>query len=148
MTRGSPNARHRSRSTVMIWHRHHERAAFEEFIHRDHTGRVRFEGQRPTEAKRFRERVWPVFWRIRPVWRTTDAWDDRRSPVWAVDWDARWTRPSGSSSRGVGWSITRSSANGTGWTRRSRQPAARGRSLCLLHARMARNILTRLESNR
>lgn len=70
----------------MIWHRHIERAAFEEFVHRDCKGRVRFEGQRPTEAKRFRERVWPVFWRIRPVWRTTDAWEDRRRPPWALAW--------------------------------------------------------------
>jgi hypothetical protein len=69
----------------LVWHRHLERA---EFTWRDHTGRVRFEGQRPTEAKRFREHVWPVFWRIRPRRRTTDARDDlRASPMFAVAYD-------------------------------------------------------------
>ena len=32
----------RSRPTVIVWHRHIERAEFEEFTWRDHTGRVRF----------------------------------------------------------------------------------------------------------
>jgi hypothetical protein len=77
----------RSRPTISVWHRHLERAKFEPFTRRDHTGRVRFEGQRPTEAKRFRERVWPVFWRIRPVWRPTDAWDLKATPPWAIAWD-------------------------------------------------------------
>jgi hypothetical protein len=54
----------RSRPTVSVWHRRLERAVFEEFW-REPTGRVRFEGQRPTEAKPFRERVWSVFSRIR-----------------------------------------------------------------------------------
>jgi hypothetical protein len=48
---------------------------------------VRFEDQRPTEAKRFRERVWPVFWRIRPVWRQTDVWELKATPPWAIAWD-------------------------------------------------------------
>ena len=77
----------RSRPTVSVWHRHLERAEFEPFLRRDQTGRVRFEGQRPTPAKRFRERVWPVFWRIRPVWQTTDAWELRATPIWAVAYD-------------------------------------------------------------
>jgi hypothetical protein len=77
----------RSRPTVSIWHRHLERAAFEEFTWHDNTGRVRFEGQRPTPAKRFRERVWPVFWRIQPVRRTTDAWQLRATPPWAIAYD-------------------------------------------------------------
>jgi hypothetical protein len=38
----------------------HVHASFDEFIWRDWDGRVRFEGQRPTEAKRHRERVWPA----------------------------------------------------------------------------------------
>jgi hypothetical protein len=82
-----PRARKRSRPTISVWHRHLERAEFEKFTWHEPSGRIRFKGQRPTEAKRFRERVWPVFWRIRPVWRPTDAWELRRSPVWAVDWD-------------------------------------------------------------
>ena len=77
----------RSRPTVTVWHHHLERAAFEEFTWRDHTGRVRFEGQRPTEAQRFRDRIWPVLWRIRPRRRPTDAWELRATSVWAVDWD-------------------------------------------------------------
>lgn len=77
----------RSQPTVSVWHRHIERAEFEEFTWRDRTGCVRFQGQRPTEAKRFRERMWPVFWRIRPRRRTTDAWTLRATPLWAVAWD-------------------------------------------------------------
>jgi hypothetical protein len=77
----------RSRPTVAIWHRHLERAEFEPFTWRDHTGRVRFEGQRPTEAKRFREHVWPVFWQIRPRWTTTDAWEFKATPPWAIAYD-------------------------------------------------------------
>jgi hypothetical protein len=76
-----------SRPTIILWHRHVERAAFEPFTWREPNGRVRFEGQRPTESKRFRERHWPVFWRIRPRWRPSDAWEDRRRPVWVLDWD-------------------------------------------------------------
>jgi hypothetical protein len=53
----------RSQPTVSVWHRYSERAEFEPFSWRDHTGRLRFEGQRPTSAKRFRERIWPVSWR-------------------------------------------------------------------------------------
>lgn len=73
-----------SRQTVSVWHRHLERAEFEEFTWRDQDGRVRFEGQRP---KRFRERIWPVFWRIRRPWRTTEAWELRGRPIWAVVYD-------------------------------------------------------------
>jgi hypothetical protein len=40
-------------------------AAFDEFIWRDHDGRARFEGQRPTEPKRHRERIWPALSRYR-----------------------------------------------------------------------------------
>jgi hypothetical protein len=41
-----------------------ERAEFEEFVWRDHTGRVQFANDmRPPDGKerRFRDRVWPVF---------------------------------------------------------------------------------------
>ena len=42
------------------WHYHLVKAEFEEFVWRD-AGQVHFSGQRPTEPKRFRERVWPVY---------------------------------------------------------------------------------------
>ena len=82
----SPGYVRRSQPTVMIWHRHLNHAEFEVFTWRDHTGRVRFQGQWPTVG-RFRERVWPVFWRIRPVRRTTDAWEDKAKPLWAIAFD-------------------------------------------------------------
>jgi hypothetical protein len=73
--------------TVSVWHIHLERAEFESLSWRDHTGRVRFTGQRPTPTKRFRERVSPVFWRIRRPRRTTGAWNDRARPPWAIAYD-------------------------------------------------------------
>jgi hypothetical protein len=79
--------RPRSRPTTVVWHHHLKRTGFEELVWRDYTGRVRFESQRPTPAKRFRERVWPVFWRIRPRWHTTDTWELRATPMFAVAFD-------------------------------------------------------------
>ena len=81
-----PGYARRSRPTVMTWHRHLNHAEFEVFVWRDHAGRVRFNGQWPT-AGRFRERVWPVFWRVRRRWRTTDAWEARASSPWAIAFD-------------------------------------------------------------
>ena len=49
-----------------------------------HTGHVQFHGQHPTEAKRFRERVWPVLWRSRRPRLTTDAWHLRATPMCMV----------------------------------------------------------------
>jgi hypothetical protein len=54
-----------------------EKAEFEELLWRDGAGRVHFHGQAPTPARRFRDRVWPVFWRIRPPRQTTEAWERR-----------------------------------------------------------------------
>jgi hypothetical protein len=52
------------------WHHHVEKAQFEELVCRDGSGRVHFRGQAPTAGRRYRERVWPVFWRVRPRRRT------------------------------------------------------------------------------
>lgn len=72
----SPGYVRRSRPTVMVWHRHLQRAMFETQTRR-----------RPTLSGRFRERVWPVFWRVRWRWRTTDAWEDKASPPWMLAFD-------------------------------------------------------------
>jgi ATP dependent DNA ligase domain len=77
-----PDGRKRSRPTVSVWHRHLERASSRS-CGATTTGRVRFEGRRSTSANRFRDRVWPVFWRIGPVWQTTDAWGPRATAVGA-----------------------------------------------------------------
>jgi hypothetical protein len=84
-----------SRPTVAIWHRHLERAEFEPFTSAITPVVSDSKGQRPTEVKQFRERVWPVFWRIRPVRRTTDAWELRRSQSGQSTGIGRWTKRSG-----------------------------------------------------
>jgi len=73
------------------WHYQLVKAEFEEFVWRD-AGQVHFSGQRPTEPKRFRERVWPVFCRARPKRRTTEAWNFRRMPLWHVPYERSMTK--------------------------------------------------------
>jgi len=38
-------------------------------------------------GKRYRERLWPVFWRVRRPRRTTDAWRLRRLPLPLVTYE-------------------------------------------------------------
>jgi hypothetical protein len=45
----------------------HTHASFDEFVERDRDGRACFEGQRPTESKRHRERVWPALSRYKRI---------------------------------------------------------------------------------
>ena len=73
--------------TAGAWHYHLVKAEFEPFVWRAGAGNVHFNDQRPTEPKRFRERVWPVFWRICPKRRTTETWDFRRQPLWHVPYE-------------------------------------------------------------
>jgi hypothetical protein len=69
------------------WHHHVERAQFEELVWRDGSGRVHFCGQASPAGKRYRERLWPVFWRVRRPRRTTDAWRLRRLPLPLVTYE-------------------------------------------------------------
>ena len=73
------------------WHHHAEKAQFEELVWRDGSGRVHFRGQASPAGKRYRERLWPVFWRVRRPRRTTDAWRLRRLPLPLVTYESgRW----------------------------------------------------------
>jgi hypothetical protein len=74
------------------WHHHVERAQIEELVWRDRSGRVHFRGQRPTGPKRFRERVWPVFSRVRRPRQTTDAWYVRRLRLPHVTYERSMTK--------------------------------------------------------
>jgi hypothetical protein len=70
------------------WHWHRERAVFDEFVRRDHVGRVHFEGQHSTTG-RHRDRVWPALSRYKR---------HRQKHWWQPHWAARNDRSLGAAS--------------------------------------------------
>jgi hypothetical protein len=69
------------------WHHHRAKAEFEAFLWRDAAGRAHFRSQTLAVGKRFRERTWPVFWRIRKPRRKIDAWEKRHMPLWYIPYE-------------------------------------------------------------